>query len=86
MSSSRLRVAARAYATPPAALHALPQSLFVAIGTSGTVWPASSFVRAAAYNGARCVLLNLEIDSQMRDVFAECHAGPADELVPGLFA
>jgi len=60
--------------------------LFVAIGTSGTVWPASSFVRAAAYNGARCVLVNLEIDSQMRDVFAECHAGPADELVPRLFA
>jgi len=60
--------------------------LFVSIGTSGTVWPASSFVRSAAYNGARCVMLNLEIDDQTRDVFNECHAGTADELVPRLFA
>ena len=59
--------------------------LFVAIGTSGTVWPASSFVRSAEYNGARRILLNLEIDDEMRDVFTECHAGTADELVPRLF-
>lgn len=59
--------------------------LFVAIGTSGTVYPAASFVRAAAYAGARCVLVNLEIDDEARDVYPECHAGPADELVPALF-
>jgi NAD-dependent SIR2 family protein deacetylase len=35
--------------------------LFVAIGTSGTVEPASSFVRWAELNGARRMLLNLEI-------------------------
>ncbi len=41
--------------------------LFVAIGTSGTVWPAAAFVRSAAYAGARTVLLNLEIDDESRD-------------------
>jgi NAD-dependent deacetylase len=59
--------------------------LFVAIGTSGTVWPASSFVRWAEYNGARRVLLNLEISDDARLEFSECHAGPADELVTEFF-
>jgi len=59
--------------------------LFVAIGTSGTVWPAASFVRSAAYAGARTILLNLEIDDEARDAYQETHAGPADELVPHLF-
>ncbi|HEX2688759.1 MAG TPA: Sir2 family NAD-dependent protein deacetylase [Kofleriaceae bacterium] len=60
--------------------------LFVSIGTSGTVWPASSFVRWAEYNHARCVLINLEISGEAREMFTECHAGSADELVPRLFA
>jgi NAD-dependent deacetylase len=60
--------------------------LFLAIGTSGTVFPAAGFVRAAAYAGARTVLLNLEIDDAARAVYDECHAGPADELVPRWFA
>ena len=60
--------------------------LFVAIGTSGTVVPAASFVRWAAYAGARRVLLNLEIDDDVRGEFSECHAGPADEQVPRWFA
>ncbi len=60
--------------------------LFVAIGTSGTVAPASSFVRWAAYAGARRVLLNLEIDDDMRAFYPECFAGPADDLVPRWFA
>ena len=59
--------------------------LFVAIGTSGTVSPASSFVRSAALNGARRILLNLEIFDDARALFSECHAGPADELVPRWF-
>jgi len=59
--------------------------LFVAIGTSGTVFPASGFVRWAESNGARRVLLNLEISDDARDEFSECHAGIADELVPRLF-
>ncbi len=60
--------------------------LFVAIGTSGTVWPAASFVRSAAYNGARTILLNLEISDEDRGAYSECHSGPADELVPKFFA
>jgi NAD-dependent deacetylase len=60
--------------------------LFVAIGTSGTVFPAAGFVRSAAYAGARTLLLNLELDDAARDLYRECHAGPADELVPRLFS
>ena len=76
---------------PPRAEHAATRALrdcdlFVAIGTSGTVWPAASFVRSAELNGARRVLLNLEIDDDARDAYGECHAGAADELVARLFA
>lgn len=58
--------------------------LFVAIGTSGTVWPASSFVRSAAYEGARTVLINLEPMQPRDPAFAEEYLGPAEELVPEL--
>ena len=60
--------------------------LFVAIGTSGTVAPASSFVRWAAYNGARRVLLNLELFDDARELYGEHETGLADELVPRWFA
>ncbi len=60
--------------------------LFVAIGTSGTVWPAASFVRSADYAGARTILLNLEIDDEAQLAYSEVHAGTADELVPKFFA
>jgi NAD-dependent deacetylase len=70
-----------------AAKHALRDcDLFVAIGTSGTVAPASSFVRWAELNGARRVLLNLELFDGARAQFGELEAGPADELVPRWFA
>lgn len=70
-----------------AAKHALRDcDLFVAIGTSGTVWPAASFVRWAELNGARRILVNLEIDDEAREVYGECHAGTADDLVGKLFA
>jgi NAD-dependent deacetylase len=59
--------------------------LFVAIGTSGTVQPSASFVRWAALNNARTVLLNLEIFDGARAEFASCHAGFADDLVPEFF-
>lgn len=75
---------------PAAAEHAAKRALrdcdlFVAIGTSGTVMPAASFVRWAAYSGARRTLLNLEIDDDARELYTECHAGTADELVPQFF-
>jgi hypothetical protein len=49
------------------------------------VWPASSFVRWAEYNRARRILLNLEIYDEAREIFTECHAGTADDLVPRWF-
>ena len=76
---------------PVDAEHAAKQALrdcdlFVAIGTSGTVMPASSFVRWAEYAGARRILLNLEVDDEMRELYPECDRGTADELVPRWFA
>ena len=75
---------------PPAAEHAATRALrdcqvFIAIGTSGTVWPASSFVRWAEYNGAHRILLNLEVSNDASIEYSECHAGPADELVAQFF-
>ncbi len=76
---------------PASAEHVAKRALrecdvFVAIGTSGTVFPAAGFVRWAKYAGARTVLLNLELDDDARAEFAECHTGTADELVPRWFA
>jgi len=60
--------------------------LFVAIGTSGTVTPASTLVRAAAYVGAYTVYVNLEQMTINNPYFIHSHLGPAEELVPQLFA
>jgi len=57
--------------------------LFIAIGTSGTVWPASSFVRSASFEGAHTILVNLTA-TEGDSAFAEVHHGPADEIVPQL--
>ncbi|MBO6934197.1 MAG: NAD-dependent deacylase [Deltaproteobacteria bacterium] len=59
--------------------------LFIAIGTSGTVSPASNYVRSAKYVGARTVLVNLEPMSPANPYFDEERLGPAEELVPQLF-
>jgi len=58
--------------------------LFVAVGTSGTVSPASSFVRSARYAGARTVLVNLEPMSPRNPEFQEELLGRAEELLPVL--
>jgi NAD-dependent deacetylase len=60
--------------------------LFVAIGTSGTVAPASSFVRWAKLNHARTVLLNLETFDDAAELFSDIELGTADALVPTWFA
>lgn len=66
--------------------HALRDcDLFIGIGTSGTVDPAASFVRWAALNNARRVLINLEVFDDARDLYTEVHAGESDALVPPLF-
>jgi NAD-dependent deacetylase len=55
--------------------------VFIAIGTSGSVEPAASFVEEAHRAGARTVELNLEA-SHGPVVFAERSYGPATRIVP----
>jgi len=58
--------------------------LFLAVGTSGTVSPASNFVRAAEYAGARTMYVNLEPMTPANPAFREVMLGRADELLPQL--
>lgn len=55
--------------------------LFVAVGTSGTVYPAAGFVSEARRCGAHTVELTLE-PGEISHLFAERHYGPATEVVP----
>lgn len=55
--------------------------LFVAIGTSGTVYPAAGFVQHAKAAGAWTIELTLE-PGEVSDLFDERHYGPATEVVP----
>jgi NAD-dependent protein deacetylase/lipoamidase len=60
--------------------------LFVAIGTSGQVYPAAGFVEAVRAAGrAHTVELNLE-PSATGSLFAEQRHGPATEIVPAFVA
>lgn len=58
--------------------------LFIAVGTSGMVWPAASFVREAEYAGAATIDVNLVgiADSP----YEETILGAADEVLPALLA
>ncbi len=55
--------------------------LFISIGTSGTVYPAASFVQEAARAGAHTVELNLEPSEGIHG-FREALHGRATEIVP----
>jgi NAD-dependent deacetylase len=55
--------------------------LFMSIGTSGNVYPASGFVAGARAVGAHTVELNLE-PSEGVSQFAEAIHGPASKVVP----
>jgi NAD-dependent deacetylase len=57
--------------------------LFVAIGTSGTVYPAAGFVEMVRQQGADTVLLNLE--GQGESMFDRVRTGRASEVVPAFF-
>ena len=59
-------------------------ALFVAVGTSGVVYPAAGLV-ACTPPGARTVELNLE-PGAATGAFKERRAGPATELVPAFVA
>jgi NAD-dependent deacetylase len=68
------------------ALHALSDcDLFVAIGTSATVYPANKFVRWAFERGARTVYLNLESLGDENIYFKEEYLGKAEEIMPRIF-
>lgn len=55
--------------------------LFVAIGTSGNVYPAAGFVQEAGFAGARTLELNLE-PSATASLFDAARFGRASEVVP----
>ena len=59
----------------------LEADLFVAIGTSGSVYPAAGFVREARDHGVRTCELNLE-PSDNAQAFDEHRYGPASVVVP----
>jgi len=58
-------------------------SLFIAVGTSGRVYPAAGFVEMAKYAGAKTMEVNLE-RTDGSSVFHRCERGPAGEVLPGL--
>lgn len=57
--------------------------LFIAVGTSGRVYPAAGFVELAAMAGAEKIEVNLE-ETESSGVFDRSYHGPAGELLPGL--
>jgi NAD-dependent deacetylase len=59
--------------------------LFVAIGTSGAVYPAAGFVHEARAMGIETCEINLEA-ADNADLFDDCRYGPASETVPAWVA
>jgi NAD-dependent deacetylase len=59
--------------------------LFLAVGTSGVVWPAAQFVSSAAYVGARTINVNVEPMDPYNPAFKEEYVGLAEEILPVLF-
>lgn len=55
--------------------------LFVAIGTSGNVYPAAGFSQIARHHGAHTIELNVETTASE---FDDYHLGPASETTPVL--
>ena len=60
-------------------------TLFVTVGSSGAVYPAAAFVRAARARGARTIYVGPE-EPDNAEAFDECRLGKAGEVLPGLFA
>ena len=55
--------------------------LFVAIGTSGSVYPAAGYVEAARRVGAHCLEINLQ-PTEISRYFHDRRYGRAGDLVP----
>jgi NAD-dependent deacetylase len=58
-------------------------SVFVAVGTSGMVWPAASFVADARDAGAYCI--NVNVEASGNKMFHEEIVGEAKDVLPVLF-
>ncbi|MGH1486969.1 MAG: SIR2 family NAD-dependent protein deacylase [Cellvibrionaceae bacterium] len=58
--------------------------LFLAIGTSGNVSPASQFVRSAQYAGAKTMYINIESVADDQSLFDEEIIGYAETVLPDL--
>lgn len=56
--------------------------IFVAIGTSGLVYPAAGFVSMARAAGAECIEINLVANPHSYSLFDEVISGPATKTVP----
>ena len=63
--------------------HLAHADLFIAIGTSGNVYPAAGFVEEANYAGADSIEINLDA-SEVQSHFTQVLRGKATELVPQL--
>ena len=59
--------------------------VFIAVGTSGQVYPAANFVAMAADSGARTIEINLE-PSQQNSLFEEKIVGQAGKTLPEFVA
>lgn len=57
--------------------------VFIAIGTSGHVSPASGFLASAKQQGSHCIGINLDPPLNF-DLFDEFHQGKAGEILPDL--
>jgi NAD-dependent deacetylase len=57
--------------------------IFLAVGTSGHVYPAAGFVRTAALRGARTIEVNLA-GTAASEAFDERRTGPATTVLPAL--
>jgi len=58
--------------------------LFIAIGTSGSVEPAASYVRSAEYSGARTININAEAMQPKNPYFQEEIIGLSEQILPDL--
>lgn len=58
--------------------------VFIAVGTSGVVYPAAAFVREADFAGAKTYFVNVDAPSPPNPYFDEIVVGRAEEVLPEL--
>jgi NAD-dependent deacetylase len=58
--------------------------VFIAVGTSGIVYPAAAYVREADYAGARTYFVNVEAPSPPNPYFDDVVLGRAEDVLPVL--